>query len=262
MDLNMPSVADILSEKIQTIEARLPLRISSTENAGTASFSTELTQSMSQTASIPSDSRVAATADPVSGSLAAETGNGLLGLQLSSLAAQALAAAQRATETGSAQAQRVTGTSAETTPVTWPRLNSTQLEAIAPRVDAAIQESAAATGLDPLLLQALIANESAFQPYCLSSAGAMGLTQLMPGTAQELGVTNPYDIRQNVNGGARYLKAQLAAFGDDLSLALAAYNAGPNAVRSHGGIPPYQETQLFVQRVLLDYNRYRAARGT
>ena len=90
----------------------------------------------------------------------------------------------------------------------------------------------------------------------------MGLTQLMPGTASDLGVTNPYDIDQNVDGGARYLRDQLEAFGGDLSLALAAYNAGPNAVRTYGGVPPYAETRDFIDKVLTNYNRYRAAEGT
>jgi len=95
--------------------------------------------------------------------------------------------------------------------------------------------------------------ESAYNPRAVSRVGAIGLGQLMPGTARALGV-DPHDWQQNLDGSARYLALMMAEFGD-LPLALAAYNAGPDAVRKHGGIPPFQETQSHVQRVLAVFNR-------
>ncbi|MEA3402282.1 MAG: lytic transglycosylase domain-containing protein [Armatimonadota bacterium] len=115
--------------------------------------------------------------------------------------------------------------------------------------DDIIRHAAESYGLGEDLLHAVIQAESGYNPRCTSSAGAVGLMQLMPGTARALGVSDAYDPVQNVLGGARYLREQLDRFGD-LSLALAAYNAGPGAVQRHGGIPPYRETQGYVRRVL------------
>lgn len=105
-------------------------------------------------------------------------------------------------------------------------------------------------GLNPVLFEALVEQESAFDPRAVSSAGAQGLTQLMPGTARMLGVADPFDPSQNLDGGARYLSQMLKEFGGDQRLALAAYNAGPGAVRRHGGVPPFQETQNYVTKIL------------
>jgi soluble lytic murein transglycosylase-like protein len=104
------------------------------------------------------------------------------------------------------------------------------------------------TGIPAVLLAALIRTESAWQPYVVSAAGAIGLAQLMPATAAELGV-DPWNPADNVRGGARYLRTQLDAF-DDVSFALAAYNAGPHRVRQYGGVPPFRETQAYVARIL------------
>lgn len=103
-------------------------------------------------------------------------------------------------------------------------------------------------GVDPALLSAVARAESGYDPSAVSSAGALGLMQIMPGTAAGLGV-DPLDPAQAVDGAARYLAAQLERFGS-VELALAAYNAGPGAVARHGGIPPYAETQNYVKRVL------------
>jgi soluble lytic murein transglycosylase-like protein len=105
-------------------------------------------------------------------------------------------------------------------------------------------------GLNPALFEALVEQESAFDPRAVSSAGAQGLTQLMPGTARMLGVADPFDPAQSLDGGARYLAQMLREFGGDQRLALAAYNAGPGAVRRHGGVPPFQETQNYVTKIL------------
>ncbi len=120
--------------------------------------------------------------------------------------------------------------------------------------DDVVRMAAARSGLSTDLIHAVIRAESDYNPRCTSSAGAMGLMQLMPGTARALGVADPYDPVENVLGGTRYLREQLDRFGD-LSLALAAYNAGPGAVQRYGGIPPYHETQAYVRRILADLGR-------
>lgn len=117
----------------------------------------------------------------------------------------------------------------------------------APALEAAFSAAAQATGLSPALLKAVAQQESGFQPGAVSSAGAIGVMQLMPGTAAELGV-DPYNAAENIMGGARYLAALLHQFGS-LPLALAAYNAGPGAVEAYRGIPPYQETQRYVASI-------------
>lgn len=145
-------------------------------------------------------------------------------------------------------ARRVTGNAVGYTGGTG-TLNVAGLPANAKQYAAMIQRAANKAGIDPNLLAALAWSESNFRPEALSGAGAIGMTQLMPATAQGMGV-DPYDPEQNLEGGARYLKVQLDRFGGRADLALAAYNAGPTAVRKAGGIPPYAETQGFVQKVL------------
>ena len=113
-----------------------------------------------------------------------------------------------------------------------------------------INAAAASNGIDPALLKGLVSQESGFNPNARSGAGAVGLTQLMPGTAASLGVTNPLDPAQSLQGGAKYLREQLDRFGGDEKLALAAYNAGPGAVQKYGGVPPYAETQNYVTSVM------------
>jgi hypothetical protein len=121
-----------------------------------------------------------------------------------------------------------------------------------------IQEVALQYDLDPALLHAVIRAESAYNPSAVSSKGAVGLMQLMPATARRFGVVDSTDPRDNLNGGARYLKELLALFNSDKRLALAAYNAGENAVKRHGNrIPPYKETQNYVVKVLEYYDYYR-----
>ena len=124
--------------------------------------------------------------------------------------------------------------------------------------DSLISDAAQRNGVDPALLKGLIRQESGFDPNARSAAGAAGLTQLMPGTAASLGVTDPSDPAQAIEGGAKYLKAQLDRFGGDPAKALAAYNAGPGAVQRFGGVPPYAETQGYVQKVLGFARQYGA----
>ena len=118
-----------------------------------------------------------------------------------------------------------------------------------------IEAAATRNGLDPRLLAALVKAESGFRPSARSHAGAIGLAQLMPGTARELGV-DPYNPRENLEGGAKFLKAMLDKFGSN-DLALAAYNAGPARVARAGGIPNIRETQAYVPRVLRFYEQLR-----
>jgi soluble lytic murein transglycosylase-like protein len=129
------------------------------------------------------------------------------------------------------------------------------------RFDGMINAAAARHGVPPALLKGLIRAESNFNPNAQSPAGAQGLCQLMPMTARSLGVTNPLDPKQSIEGGAKYLGQQLKAFGGDVQRALAAYNAGPGAVVRYGGIPPYAETQNYVKRVL-EYARGYGYGGT
>jgi soluble lytic murein transglycosylase-like protein len=113
-----------------------------------------------------------------------------------------------------------------------------------------IEQAAARYGLDPAVLSGLIQQESGFDPSARSSAGALGLTQLMPSTAASLGVAEPLDPAQSIEGGARYLSQLLHQFAGNTADALAAYNAGPGAVQQYGGVPPYSETQQYVTKVL------------
>jgi soluble lytic murein transglycosylase-like protein len=116
-------------------------------------------------------------------------------------------------------------------------------------VDRYINDAAARHHVDPNLVRALVKVESNFNPRAVSSKGAMGLMQLMPATARMYDLRNPYDAAQNVEAGVRHLKELLKNFGGDVSLSLAAYNAGQGAVERNGGIPPYTETRNYVKRI-------------
>ena len=128
-----------------------------------------------------------------------------------------------------------------------------------PHLESVIQPAAAKYDLDPNLVAAVIWAESSGDSNAVSKKGARGLMQLMPATARELGVGNVLDPGQNVDGGSHYLRRMLDEHDGDLSLALAAYNAGPDAVRKYGGVPPYRETRDYVGRVLRVYERAREA---
>jgi soluble lytic murein transglycosylase-like protein len=124
-----------------------------------------------------------------------------------------------------------------------------------------VREASDKTLLDEDLLFSVIKAESAADPKAVSRKGAQGLMQLMPQTAKKLGVDNAFDPRANVNGGSQYLHDMLVRFNFDLAKALAAYNAGPEAVAKYNGVPPYRETRLYVARIIKEYNHKKLAQA-
>jgi soluble lytic murein transglycosylase-like protein len=134
-----------------------------------------------------------------------------------------------------------------------------RLLAKASQYDSIIEHAALSAAVESNLLRAVIVVESGFNSHAVSKRGAVGLMQLMPATASRFGVSNPYDAQQNVHAGARYLKFLIDRFGHDIRLALAAYNAGEDAVVRNGGqIPPFSETMAYVPRVLKIYKQLGA----
>lgn len=129
-------------------------------------------------------------------------------------------------------------------------------------IDDAVATSSKKHGVPAALIRAVIKQESSGNPNAVSSRGAQGLMQLMPNTARELGVTNAFNIRQNIDGGTKYLAMLIKRYHGDLALALAANNAGPRKVLKYGGIPPYKQTQRYVRRVMADFNGQTAIAPT
>lgn len=128
------------------------------------------------------------------------------------------------------------------------------LTLLAPHIDQASQHY----GVDPKLIQAVIHVESNFDSQALSPKGAQGLMQLMPQTARDLQVSDAFSPKENIDGGTRYLRYLMDMYNQDMSLALAAYNAGPEKVNLHRGIPPYPETRTYVQKVTQIYNQLKS----
>lgn len=136
----------------------------------------------------------------------------------------------------------------------WKVLNKYDVQSINPKyrdmyIDV-IHEMSVKYGVPAQLIQKMIETESHFQPNTVSSAGAMGLMQLMPANVKEHGVTNPYDPRQNIEAGVQEISGYLKQYNGDLVLALAAYNAGPGNVRKYGGVPPFHETEQYIKKIL------------
>ncbi|MGI6112613.1 MAG: lytic transglycosylase domain-containing protein [Mahellales bacterium] len=123
-------------------------------------------------------------------------------------------------------------------------------------IDAAIAKASKLYNLDGNLIRSVIKAESNFNPQAVSRAGAMGLMQLMPKTAASLGVTDAFDIEQNILGGSKYLRSMLDTFNNDIQLALAAYNAGPGNVKAYNGVPPFKETKAYINRILGSLEQY------
>lgn len=118
------------------------------------------------------------------------------------------------------------------------------------RIDSCIELASRKYDVPPELIRGIIKAESGFKPNAVSSAGAQGLMQLMPGTAEDLGVKNPFDIYENIDGGVRYFKQMMNEFDGDVKRSLAAYNAGPGAVKRYDGVPPYRETLHYIRKVM------------
>ncbi|MHB9130796.1 MAG: lytic transglycosylase domain-containing protein [Armatimonadota bacterium] len=146
----------------------------------------------------------------------------------------------------------IDGGNTTTAAFTWPTVSATETSStnVTPELAAIIERASTAYGIRQPLLHAIIQAESGFNPRAVSPRGALGLMQLMPDTASSLGVTDPFNAQQNIEAGARYFRQALDKFDGDERLALAAYNAGPGAVQRYHGIPPYQETQRYVTRVM------------
>jgi soluble lytic murein transglycosylase-like protein len=142
--------------------------------------------------------------------------------------------------------------------ITTPQVDvATEFEAVPPSeaYEEIIQDAALKYDMDPALIRAVMQAESAFHPYAVSRAGAEGLMQLMPALADEMGVTDSFDPRENIMGGTRYLKRLLDYHRGNLDLALASYNAGPGNVERYGGIPPFRETRRYVKTIKALYAR-------
>lgn len=148
---------------------------------------------------------------------------------------------------------RIARTGRATATASCKGLTPASMAARAAYYDPMIRKVAAKHSLSPQLVSAVMRVESCYDARAVSRSGARGLMQLMPMTAAELGVNDSFDPEQNIEGGVRYLARMLRRFNDDLKLGLAAYNAGPEAVVEHRGIPPYPETQSYVQRILKLY---------
>lgn len=209
--------------------------------AGVPADEQAVAQRVAQLHSVIEQARAAALSSPSASSAAVNAP----GANSSGSFAEALQAAGAPTATSAAYTPAAaTGASSQSTPY-----------------DALIAQAASRYGLDPAILHGLIQQESGFDPNSQSSAGAAGLTQLMPGTASSLGVANPLNPAESIEGGARYLSQMMSQFGGNVTDALAAYNAGPGAVQQYGGVPPYAETQSYVSKVLGYAEAYRQSSG-
>lgn len=236
----IPNISDILQQKLDEIQSRVPVKING------SSISVPFEQYLSNAVSA-SESASASATSGTSGSV-----NTSGSLTSSGINSSINAAASR---TGTASISDVLqraliSLSANNYNTITDKIKLNEL------IEKSIAESSQKYHVDANLIRAVIKQESNNNPYAVSNAGAQGLMQLMPDTAESLGVENPWDISENIDGGTRYLRDQLVAFDGNLELALAAYNAGPGSIAKYNGIPPYTETQLYVKRVLENYSKY------
>lgn len=240
ININIPKVEDILSERINSIQNRLPVRIVSDNKHDT--FESILKANIEKPEETFESTEPAAHAGINQNILNSSMKMPKVSLDIYDEWYSKLLLASRYLKHNVVE-------NTEAVDVEYLQDKAQLMKIIDENINIASQKY----GIDPNLIRAVIRQESGFNPAALSRVGAQGLMQLMPGTARSLGVKNPWDIAQNIDGGTRYLRDQLDNFNGDLELALAAYNAGPYNVIKYNGIPPFAETQNYVKKVLSYY---------
>lgn len=239
----IPKISDIFRQKLNEIQSRIPVRI--TGSSGNVPFEKYLSDAIGKT--VPESGSSASDLSDIS-----MIADALKNSAISNLSANSAAGSSHSESLSMSSALR----RALNALAAYKAKNTTDSPVSSEEIEKYILECSQKYNVDADLIRAVIKQESNYNPYAVSRAGAQGLMQLMPGTADSLGVTDPFDIAQNIDGGTRYLKTQLERFDGDLKLALAAYNAGPGSVVRYNGIPPYAETQGYVKKVLENYSRY------